>query len=303
MLALEQILNGLQFGVMLFLLSAGLTLVFGVMGLLNLAQGSLYMIGAYAAAYAGARTGSFIAGILAGITAAAAVGMLTEYLVLRRLYSRSHLDQVLATYGLILFFNEGITILFGRQPLYVDIPASLNGAIQLATGLSYSTSRLVIIAVGLLVGIGLYVLIGHTRLGMLVRAGATHREILRAMGVRIRLIYTIVFGLGALLAGLAGAMAGPVSAVQVGMGEQILILTFVVVIIGGLGSVRGAVLGAILVGVVDTLTRVYLPVLLKTLMSNASADAIGGGLSSMGVYLLMALVLLCRPRGLLAGSV
>jgi len=303
MLALEQILNGLQFGVMLFLLSAGLTLVFGVMGLLNLAQGSLYMIGAYAAAYAGARTGSFIAGILAGITAAAAVGMLTEYLVLRRLYSRSHLDQVLATYGLILFFNEGITILFGRQPLYVDIPASLNGAIRLATGLSYSTYRLVIIAVGLLVGIGLYVLIGHTRLGMLVRAGATHREILRAMGTRIRLIYTIVFGLGALLAGLAGAMAGPVSAVQVGMGEQILILTFVVVIIGGLGSVRGAVLGAILVGVVDTLTRVYLPVLLKTLMSNASADAIGGGLSSMGVYLLMALVLLCRPRGLLAGSV
>ena len=303
MLALEQILNGLQFGVMLFLLSAGLTLVFGVMGLLNLAQGSLYMIGAYAAAYAGARTGSFVAGIFAGITAAAAVGMLTEYLVLRRLYSRSHLDQVLATYGLILFFNEGITILFGRQPLYVDIPASLNGAIQLATGLSYSTYRLVIIAVGLLVGIGLYVLIGHTRLGMLVRAGATHREILRAMGVRIRLIYTIVFGLGALLAGLAGAMAGPVSAVQVGMGEQILILTFVVVIIGGLGSVRGAVLGAILVGVVDTLTRVYLPVLLKTLMSNASADAIGGGLSSMGVYLLMALVLLCRPRGLLAGSV
>ena len=303
MLALEQILNGLQFGVMLFLLSAGLTLVFGVMGLLNLAQGSLYMIGAYAAAYAGAQTGSFVSGILAGITAAAAVGMLTEYLVLRRLYSRSHLDQVLATYGLILFFNEGITILFGRQPLYVDIPASLNGAIRLATGLSYSTYRLVIIAVGLLVGIGLYVLIGHTRLGMLVRAGATHREILRAMGVRIRLIYTIVFGLGALLAGLAGAMAGPVSAVQVGMGEQILILTFVVVIIGGLGSVRGAVLGAILVGVVDTLTRVYLPVLLKTLMSNASADAIGGGLSSMGVYLLMALVLLCRPRGLLAGSV
>jgi branched-chain amino acid transport system permease protein len=303
MLALEQILNGLQFGVMLFLLSAGLTLVFGVMGLLNLAQGSLYMIGAYAAAYAGARTGSFVAGILAGITAAAAVGMLTEYLVLRRLYSRSHLDQVLATYGLILFFNEGITILFGRQPLYADIPASLNGAIQLATGLSYSTYRLVIIAVGLLVGVGLYLLIGHTRLGMLVRAGATHREILRAMGVRIRLIYTIVFSLGALLAGLAGAMAGPVSAVQVGMGEQILILTFVVIIIGGLGSVRGAVLGAVLVGVVDTLARVYLPALLKTVLSNANADAIGGGLSSMSVYLLMALVLLCRPRGLLAGSV
>ena len=302
MLALEQILNGLQFGVMLFLLSAGLTLVFGIMGLLNLAQGSLYMIGAYAGAYVGARTGSFVVGGGAGIAAAAAVGMATEYLVLRRLYLRPHLDQVLATYGLILFFNEGITLLFGRQPLYVDIPASLNGTIQLATGLSYSAYRLVIIAVGLLVGVGLYLLIGYTRLGMLVRAGATHRDILRAMGVRIRMIYTIVFGLGALLAGLGGVMTGPLSAVQVGMGEQILILTFVVVIIGGLGSVRGAVLGAILVGVVDTLTRVYVPGLLKAVMSTANADAIGGGLSSMGVYLLMALVLLWRPRGLLAGS-
>jgi len=302
MLALEQILNGLQFGVMLFLLSAGLTLIFGIMGLLNLAQGSLYMIGAYAGAYVGARTGSFVVGGGAGIAAAAAVGMATEYLVLRRLYSRPHLDQVLATYGLILFFNEGITLLFGRQPLYVDIPASLNGTIQLATGLSYSAYRLVIIAVGLLVGVGLYLLIGYTRLGMLVRAGATHRDILRAMGVRIRMIYTIVFGLGALLAGLGGVMTGPLSAVQVGMGEQILILTFVVVIIGGLGSVRGAVLGAILVGVVDTLTRVYVPGFLKAVMSTTNADAIGGGLSSMGVYLLMALVLLWRPRGLLAGS-
>lgn len=302
MLVLEQILNGLQFGVMLFLLSAGLTLVFGIMGLLNLAQGSLFMIGAYAAAYVGARNGSFIAGAFAGLAAAAAVGMATEYLVLRRLYSRPHLDQVLATYGLILFFNEGITLLFGRQPLYVNVPASLNGAIQLATGLSYPAYRLVIIVVGLVVGLGLYLMIGYTRLGMLVRAGATHRDILRAMGVRIRMIYTIVFGLGALLAGLAGVMAGPLSAVQVGMGEQILILTFVVVIIGGLGSVRGAVLGAILVGVVDTLTRVYVPGLLKTVMSTANADAIGGGLSSMGVYLLMAFVLLWRPRGLLAGS-
>ncbi len=302
MLLVEQILNGLQFGVMLFLLSAGLTLVFGIMGLLNLAQGSLYMIGAYAAAYVGGRSGSFLAGALAGLAAAAAVGMAMEYLVLRRLYARSHLDQVLATYGLILFFNEGVTLLFGRQPLYVDVPAALNGAIQLASGLSYSTYRLVIIAVGLLVGCGLYILIGHTTLGMRVRAGATHRETLRAMGVRIRIIYTVVFGLGALLAGLAGVMAGPLTAVQVGMGEQILILTFVVIIIGGLGSVRGAVLGAVLVGLVDTLTRVYLPGVLKAIMSTANADAIGSGLSSMVVYLLMAVVLLCRPRGLLAGS-
>jgi branched-chain amino acid transport system permease protein len=302
MLVLEHLLNGLQFGVMLFLLAAGLTLVFGIMGLLNLAHGSLYMVGAFAAAYAMARTGSFIASALAGVAAAAAVGMAVEYLVLRRLYARSHLDQVLATYGLILFFNEGTTMLFGRQPLFVGVPRGLDGAIELLPGMPYSVYRLLIIAVGLLVAAGLYLLIGHTRIGMLVRAGATHREIVRAMGVRIRMVYTCVFGLGALLAGLAGVMAGPLSAVQVGMGEQILILTFVVIIIGGVGSVRGAVLGAVLVGSVDTLTRAYAPGLLKTLMSTSNADAIGGGLSSMGVYLLMAAVLLWRPRGLFAGS-
>jgi branched-chain amino acid transport system permease protein len=302
MLALEQVLNGLQFGVMLFLLAAGLTLVFGIMGLLNLAHGSLYMIGAFAAAFVLVRTSSFIASVMAGIAAAAVVGMMMEYLVLRRLYGRSHLDQVLATYGLILFFNEGITLLFGRQPLFVDVPAGLNGTIELIPGVPYSVYRLLIIGVGLLVAAGLYLLIGHTRLGMLIRAGATHREIVRAMGVRIRTIYTAVFGLGALLAGLAGVMTGPLSAVQVGMGEQILILTFVVIIIGGVGSVRGAVVGAILVGVVDTLTRAYMPGLLKALMSASDADAIGGGLSSMGIYLLMALVLICRPQGLFADT-
>lgn len=302
MLALEQLLNGLQFGVMLFLLAAGLTLVFGIMGLLNLAHGSLYMVGAFAAAYVMVRSGSFIASAMTGVAAAAVVGMTVEYLVLRRLYARSHLDQVLATYGLILFFNEGTTMLFGRQPLFVQVPIGLDGAIELLPGVPYSVYRLLIIAVGLLVAAGLYLLIGHTRIGMLVRAGATHREIVRAMGIKIRMVYTAVFGLGALLAGLAGVMAGPLSAVQVGMGEQILILTFVVVIIGGVGSVRGAVVGAILVGMVDTLTRAYVPGLLKTLMSASNADAIGGGLSSMGVYLLMAVVLLCRPQGLFADS-
>jgi branched-chain amino acid transport system permease protein len=287
---------------MLFLLAAGLTLVFGIMGLLNLAHGSLYMVGAFAAAYAMVRSGSFIASAITGVAAAAFVGMTVEYLVLRRLYARSHLDQVLATYGLILFFNEGTTMLFGRQPLFVQVPRGLDGAIELLPGVPYSVYRLLIIAVGLLVAAGLYLLTGHTRIGMLVRAGATHREIVRAMGIKIRMVYTAVFGLGALLAGLAGVMAGPLSAVQVGMGEQILILTFVVVIIGGVGSVRGAVVGAILVGMVDTLTRAYVPGLLKTLMSASNADAIGGGLSSMGVYLLMAVVLLCRPQGLFADS-
>jgi branched-chain amino acid transport system permease protein len=298
LLLIEQVLNGLQFGVMLFLLAAGLTLVFGIMGLINLAHGSLYMIGAFAAARVSALTGSFLVSMLAGITAAAAVGMVIEFVVLRRLYARDHLDQVLTTFGLILFFNESMTILFGRQPLFVDVPAILGGAVQLIPGVPYPVYRLAIIAVGLLVALGLYLLIGHTRIGMLVRAGATHREMVRALGVDIRMLYTVVFGLGALLAGLAGVMAGPLFSVRTGMGEQILILTFVVIVIGGIGSVRGAMVGSLLVGLVDTLMRAFTPGLLKTVMTASNADAIGGGLSSMGVYLLMAAVLIWRPRGL-----
>lgn len=302
MLAVEQILNGLQFGVMLFLLAAGLTLVFGIMGLLNLAQGSLYMIGAYIAAYTLKVVGSFVIAAVAGIAAAAAIGMILEYVVMRRLYTRSHLDQILATYGLILFFNEGTTILFGRQPLFVDVPPWLDGSIQLLPGMPYSTYRLLVMAIGLVVAGGLYGLIGYTRIGMLIRAGSTHREMVRAMGVRIRMLYTIVFGLGALLAGLAGVIAAPLFVVQIGMGEQILILTFVVMIIGGVGSVRGALVGAIIVGVVDTLTRAYIPEFLRAIADPSSADSIGAGLSSMGVYILMAAVLLWRPRGLLGDT-
>lgn len=297
-LFLEQVLNGLQFGVMLFLLAAGLTLVFGIMGLINLAHGSLYMIGAFAAAVVGRVTGSFSLGLLAGLAAAAAVGVAMEFIVLRRLYDRDHLDQVLATFGLILFFNEMMVILFGRTPLFADIPPSLAGAVELIPGSPYPIYRLVIILAGLAVAVGLYLLITKTRIGMLVRAGATHREMVRALGVDIKLLYTAVFGLGALLAGLAGGMAGPLFSVQVGMGEQVLILTFVVIVIGGVGSIRGAVVGSVLVGLVDTLMRAFVPGLLKTLMSASSADALGAGLSSMGVYLLMALVLLVKPRGL-----
>jgi branched-chain amino acid transport system permease protein len=298
LLLIEQILNGLQFGVMLFLLAAGLTLVFGIMGLINLAHGSLYMIGAFAAAKVAGVTGSFLAAVLAGVAAAAITGMVVEFVLLRQLYARDHLDQVLTTFGLILFFNESMTILFGRQPVFVDVPAFLGGAVQLIPGVPYPVYRLTIIAVGLLVALGLYLLIGHTRIGMLVRAGATHREMVRALGVDIRMLYTVVFGLGALLAGLAGVMAGPLFSVQTGMGEQILILTFVVIVIGGIGSVRGAVVGSLLVGLVDTLMRAFTPGLLKTFMMPSNADAIGGGLSSMGVYLLMAGVLIWRPRGL-----
>ncbi|KRE20482.1 ABC transporter permease [Bosea sp. Root483D1] len=302
-LVLEQLLNGLQFGVMLFLLAAGLTLIFGIMGVINLAHGSLYMVGAYAAAFAAAQTGSVIIAIFAGLAAAALAGMAMELFVLRRLYARDHLDQVLATFALILIFNQGVTILFGRQPLFVSVPPALNGSVELLPGLIYPVYRLIIIAVGLAVALGLYLLINRTRIGMLVRAGATHREMVRALGVDIRLLYTAVFGLGALLAGLAGLMAGPILAVQVGMGEQILIMTFVVVVIGGVGSIRGAFFGALLVGLVDTSLRAFLPGLLRQVMAGSEADALGAGLASMGIYMLMAVVLLVRPKGLFPANV
>jgi branched-chain amino acid transport system permease protein len=297
-LLIEQILNGIQLGVALFLLAAGLTLIFGIMGVINLAHGSLYMTGAFAMAWATAKTGSFWLGVPFGLAAAAIAGILIETLVIRRLYARDHLEQVLATYGLILFFNQMATIVFGRQPLMLAPPEALSGFITVLPGIQYPVYRFAIIMAGLVVGAGLYVLIAHTRIGMLVRAGATHREMVRALGVDIRLLYTFVFGLGALLAGFAGVMAGPLYGVTAGMGEQILILTFVVVVIGGVGSIRGAFYGALLVGIVDTMLRAFMPGLLRTFMSGQEADALGGGIGSMGVYCLMALVLALKPKGL-----
>lgn len=301
-LVLEQLLNGLQYGVMLFLLAAGLTLIFGIMGVINLAHGSLYMVGAYAGTWVALQTGSFWLGIPAALTAAALTGFAIETLVIRKLYARDHLDQVLATFGLILTFNQIIILLFGRQPVFTQLPASFSGSVELLPGLPYPTYRLLIIAVGLMVAVGLYLLINRTRIGMLVRAGSTNREMVRALGVDIRLLYTVVFGLGALLAGLAGYMAGPVLAVQVGMGEQILLSTFVVVVIGGVGSIKGAFVAGIALGVIDTMLRAFLPGLLRQVMAGPEADALGIGISSMGIYLLMALVLLVRPKGLFAAG-
>ena len=297
-LLLEQLLNGLQFGVMLFLLAAGLTLVFGIMGLVNLAHGSVFMVGAFAAAWVQGQTQSFGLAILAGCIAAGLTGAAIEAVVLRRLYARDHLDQVLATFGMIMFFNEAVTMLFGRQPLLASMPAFLNFSVEIVPGVPYPMYRLAIIAAGIVVAAGLYFLINHTRIGMLVRAGATHREMVRALGVNVKLLFTGVFALGALLAGLAGAMTGPLLSVQVGMGDRILITTFVVIVIGGVGSVRGALFGALLVGMVDTLTRAFLPTLLRGVMATTDADAVGGGLSSMAIFILMAAVLLIRPRGL-----
>ncbi len=298
LLVVEQFLNGLQLGITLFLMSAGLTLVFGIMQVINLAHGSFYMIGAYVCATVAAKTGSFLLGLLAALPAAALCGMAVEFIVLRKLYNREHLDQVLATFGLILFFNELTRVIWGRQPLYLDVPPWLSGSVELLPGLIYPVYRLAVIGVGLAVAAGLWLMFSKTRLGMQIRAGASNREMVSALGVNIKLLYTLVFGLGTLLAGLAGVMAGPILAVESGMGESILILTFVVIVIGGIGSIRGAVAGALLVGLVDTLGRAFLPSLFRLVLDSASADTAAASLASMAIYILMAAVLVWKPKGL-----
>ena len=299
-LLIEQVLNGLQFGVMLFLMAAGLTLVFGVMGLINLAHGSLYMVGAFACAAVAASTGSFWLGLASSLAAAAAAGVVVEVAVIRRLYARDHLDQVLATFALILVFSEGTRWLFGSFPLYLDLPPALAGAVTLPGGIHYQFYRLVIIGVGIAVAVGLWLLITRTRLGMRIRAGESDREMIGALGVDIARLNTVVFALGAALAGLAGAMVGALQSVQVGMGEPVLILAFVVIVIGGIGSIRGAFIGALLVGLTDTLGRFLLPKLFAAFVGPSQGATIGAALASMLIYLLMAVILAVRPRGLFA---
>jgi len=301
-LLIEQLLNGLQLGVMLFLMAAGLTLIFGVMGLINLAHGSLYMIGAFACATVAAATGSFWIGLIASLAAAAGVGAIIEVAVIRRLYDRDHLDQVLATFALILILSEGARWLFGSFPLYLDIPPMLQGAVPLPGGGQYQLYRLAIIGVGIAVAIGLYLLIARTRLGMRIRAGESDREMIGALGVDIGTLYTVVFALGAALAGLAGALVGALQSVQVGMGEPVLILAFVVIVIGGIGSIKGALVGAVIVGVVDTMGRFLLPSVLALTMPASQATTIGAALASMLIYVVMALILAFRPSGLFSAQ-
>ena len=298
LLFLEQCLNGLQLGLMLFLLAAGLTLIFGIMDLVNLAHGSFYMIGAYFAATFTALTGDFILGAALAIAATVLVGMALEVIAIRRLYGRDHLDHVLGTFGLILFFNELVRLVWGPAGMNVPLPAWLNTHFTILPGVEYPTYRIAIILVTLLVALFMYVLVMRTRLGMLIRAGASNREMVGALGVNINLLYTLVFGLGAGLAGLAGLMQAPILTVQIGMGENILILAFVVIIIGGIGSIRGAFIAAILVGLVDTIGRGFLPDILSLLLPSRSASAISPALSSMLIYLMMAIVLVLRPQGL-----
>ena len=281
-LVLEQAINGVQFGVMLFLMSAGLTLVFGIMNLINLAHGSLYMIGAYLAATLYQLTGQFVLSFVGAMLLTALVGALLERGLLRRFYERSHLDQVLVTFGLILVFNDLVRLLWGPVSVPLPLPPALAGSIQLMPGLQYPTFRLVILAIGILVAGGLYALISHSRIGMWVRAGASNRPMASAMGVNVEMIFVLVFSAGAALAGLAGMMAGPITAVQIGMGEPVLILALVVTVIGGIGSVRGAFVAALLIGIVDTLGRILLP----------------PALGSMVIFILMAAILAWRPQGL-----
>ena len=297
-LFIEQLLNGIQFGFMLFLMSAGLTLIFGVMGLINLAHGSFFMIGAFSASFVAGLTGNFFLAILASLIFPALIGIMVEFLIIRKLYERDHLDQVLATFALILIFSEATRYIFGAFPLFLDIPNILQGNILLPGEIVYSKYRLIIIIIGLFIALGLYFLINRTLLGIQIKAGQNDRQMIRVLGINISRLYTIVFAMGAALAGLAGALIGAIQSVEVGMGEPVLILASVVIVIGGIGSIKGALIGALLIGVLDTMARLFLPIFFELIMETSQALSLGSSLASMSAYLLMALVLIFRPTGL-----
>jgi len=293
-----QTLNGLQLGIILFLIAAGLTLVFGVMDFINLAHGVQYMVGAYFAFTFTALTGSFTLGLLLALPAALLVGLILEVLVFRHLYDRAHLEQVLATFGIILFLNQGVKVVWGASPLYVPVPELLQGSIQIFEGFFYPIYRLAIIGAGLGVAALLYFLVSYTRAGMLVRAGATNARMVSALGIDIRRLFMVVFGFGAMLAGFAGAMVAPILSVEPGMGDNLLILAFVVIVIGGIGSIRGAFIAALLIGLVDTLGRGFATDILRLVMDPSAASQTGRAIAPMLIYILMALVLIFRPSGL-----
>jgi branched-chain amino acid transport system permease protein len=298
LLLVEQMLNGVQFGVFLFLVSAGLTLVLGIMNVVNLAHGSLFMLGAYYATTIFAWTGSFLLALVVMVPLALISGIVIEVLVLRTMYDRDHMDQVLATFGLILFFNETVRLVWGAESQTMPVPGFLDGSVEILPEVPYPVFRLVVILVGLAIGGGLFFLITRTRIGMLIRAGASNRAMVSALGINIRLLYTLVFGLGAILAGIAGMMAGPIQSVEPGMGEDMLILAFVVIVIGGIGSVRGAVIASVLIGIVEVVGRSILPFAMANFMGEDAAQTAGPAVASMLIYVLMAAVLFFKPAGL-----
>lgn len=297
-LVVTQILNGMQLGILLFLLAAGLTLVFGIMDMVNLAHGSLYMIGAFLCATFTELTDSFVLGVIIAIPASFLVGVIVETTALRTLYVRDHLDQVLATFGLILLFDTLVQLIWGPAGQAIPLPGFLDIPMTLPGGIVFPAFRVAIIAVGLLVAALLYLLVARTRMGMLIRAGASNRTMIGALGVNIRLLYTMVFGMGAAMAGLAGMMYAPISEASIGMGNDILIVAFVVIVIGGIGSIRGSFIAAILVGLIDTMGRSFLDQLLKLMMSSENAETAAPAISAMLIYILMAAILFFRPQGL-----
>jgi branched-chain amino acid transport system permease protein len=297
-LFLVQILNGVQLGVLLFLIAAGLTLVFGVMDFINLAHGVQYMLGAYLAVAFYGYVDNFLLALVLALAASLVFGLLLEFLVFRHLYDRDHLDQVIATFGIILFLNHGVRMVWGAAPLTLPIPEIFTGSVVLMSGLLYPVWRLVVIGSGLAIAVGLYVLVTFTRIGMLVRAGATNARMVSALGVNIERLFMIVFGFGTMLAGFAGIMIAPIISVEPGMGDNILILAFVVIVIGGIGSIRGAFVAALLVGLVDTLGRSFSVDILRLVMGPSPARMTGPAIASMLIYVLMAVVLFARPTGL-----
>ena len=297
-LLLIQLLNGLQLGILLFLLSAGLTLTFGIMDFVNLAHGSLYMLGAFFCASLAQLTGSFALAAIVALPLTALCGLVIEMVVIRKLYSRNHLDHVLATFGLILCIDTIAEMVWGPAGIAIALPDILNGQVEVLPGVVVPAFRLLIIAVGLIAAVGLYVIVNHTRLGMLIRAGASNRTMVGALGVDIKTLFTGVFAMGAALAGLAGLLVAPITEASIGMGNEIIITTFVVIIIGGIGSMKGAFIAALLIGLIDTLGRSYLDDLFKLVMSSEAAETAAPAISAMLIYLMMALILAIRPQGL-----
>ena len=296
-LLIAQLLNGLQLGLLLFLLASGLSLIFGIMDFINLSHGSFYMLGAFVCATVVALTDSLIVAALVAVLVVFAVGALVEWSIVRKLYNKDHLDHVLVTYGLILVFDSVARLIWGSAGAAIPLPDVLNGRIE-AGGFVIPSYRLLIILCGLLAAAGLYFLVTRSRLGMLIRAGASNRAMVTALGVNIDRLYLIVFAIGAALAGFAGLLIAPITEASIGMGNEIIIIAFVVVIVGGIGSIKGAFYAALLIGFIDTLGRSYLDDLLKLFLSNHAAETAAPALSAMGVYLLMAGVLVFKPRGL-----
>jgi branched-chain amino acid transport system permease protein len=293
-----QLLNGLQLGILLFLVASGLTLVFGILDFVNLAHGSVYMLGAFICASLTFALGNFVYALLISLPIVAVIGYGFERLIARPLYERDHLDHVLGTFGAILVIDTLAHMIWGPAGIAIPLPAALDGQTQLAPGIVVPTFRLAIITAGLIAAAGLYWLVNHTRTGMLIRAGASNRTIVTALGVDIQALFSFVFAIGAALAGLAGMLIAPITEASLGMGNNIIITAFVVIIVGGIGSMKGAFLAALLIGMIDTLGRAFLDDIFKLFMSSSAAENSAPAVSSMSIYLIMALILFFRPQGL-----